>query len=214
MSTTLIATFTRRDEAAGAAERVRAARPELEVVVGDQEDALDAMVLNQRAELGSEVAMGPSGPWSGPMARGGLVGAVVGFIVGAILALPLLLVVGWPENERGVFVLGVAVAGGLAVSSATVVIGMVRRAQREGEFTPEDPWAVVRVAPSSAEWTEGQLEDTTRELADSGARSVRTVHGPVARPATEDLETPRVSTERTSTDDWPASQRGANPESA
>ena len=215
MTASLIATFTRRDEAAGAADRVRAAVPELEVTVGDQEDALDAMVVNQRAELDSEIAMGPSGYFSGPMFRGGLVGAVVGFIAGAILAMPLLLVVDWPEDERGVFVIGVAVAGGLACSVCTALVGMVRRAQHEGEFTPEDPWAVVKVRPEGgAEWTKGQLETAQHTLAEMGARSVRTLTAPVARRSSEDVETPRVSTERSSTDDWPASQRGSDPKSA
>jgi hypothetical protein len=143
------------------------------------------------------------------MVRGGLLWGVIGLVAGAVLALPMLLFVDWPENERGVFVISVAVIGALALSSATFIIGAVRRAQKEGEFTPEDPWAVIRVMPKK-----DQAQTVVDVLSESGARSVRAVHGPVARRGSGDVETPRVSTERAPADDWPASQRGANSESA
>lgn len=208
----LIATFTRRDEADRAAARLRAEMPEAVLAVGEREDVLDALAVNQRAELGdpamSQTSATFSGPmlalWSGPMMRGAVVGAVLGFLVGAVLALPLLLLVDWPENERGVFVISVAVIGGLALSSATVIIGAVRRAQKEGEFTPEDPWAVVRVTPP-----QGGHDEVAALLGDAGARSIQRLQRPVQRHRTDDVETPRRSTERAPADDWPASQRGA-----
>lgn len=80
----------------------------------------------------------------------------------------------------------------------------MRRAQKEGAFTPEDPWAVVRVEPH-----EGQHEVVIAMLAETGARSVRRLDGPVVRRPTSDVETPRVVTDRGPADDWPASQRGA-----
>jgi hypothetical protein len=202
---TVIATFTRRPEADRAAARLRAEFGDgLELAVGEREDVLDALAVNQRAEV-ADAAMAPSAAlWSGPMIRGALVWGVAGLVAGAVLALPMLALVDWPENERGVFVISVAVIGALALSSATFIIGAVRRAQKEGEFTPEDPWAVVRVTPP-----EGKAQMIIGVLTDAGARSVRRLDGPVARQRTDDVETPRVSTERSAADDWPASQRGA-----
>lgn len=202
----ILATFTRPSEADRAATRLRAELgDDLDVVVGEQEDALDALAINQRAEMGDSMMAPSAALWSGPMVRGGLLWGVIGLVVGAVLALPMLLLVDWPENERGVFVISVAAIGALALSSATFIIGAVRRAQKEGEFTPEDPWAVVRVTPG-----EGRFQAVADLLAEVGARSVRRVDGPVARRPSSDVETPRVSTERAPVDDWPASQRGAN----
>lgn len=138
------------------------------------------------------------------MIRGGLVWGLVGLIVGAVLALPVLLVVEWPDSERWTFVLAVAAIGALATASATFLIGAVRRGQKEGEFTPEDPWAVVRVEPRP-----DQVKDVIDLLADTDARSVRRLDAPVARASSDEVEVPRVATERPPTDDWPASQRGA-----
>lgn len=207
---TVIATFTRRPEADRAASRLRAELgDEVPVAVGEHDDVLDALAVNQRAELG-DAAMAPSvSLWSGPMIRGGLTWGLAGLVLGAVLALPILLLVEWPDQERWTFVLAVAAAGALAASSATFLIGAVRRAQKEGEFTPEDPWAVVRVTPR-----EGQVQVVIDILSGSGARSVRRLEGPVARRSAGDVETPRVSTERAPADDWPASQRGARSESA
>lgn len=207
---TVIATFTRRPEADRAGSRLRTELgSEVPVAVGEEEDVLDALAVNQRAELG-DAAMAPSvSLWSGPMIRGGLSWGLAGLVVGALLALPVLLLVDWPDDQRWTFVLAVAAAGALAASSATFLIGAVRRAQKEGEFTPEDPWAVVRVAPR-----EGQAQLVIDILTDSGARSVRRVRGPVARRSSAEVETPRTSSERAPGDDWPASQRGARSESA
>ncbi len=215
MDGSLMATFTRREEAGGAATRLRAAHPDLDVRVGDEEDALDALAINQRAELDDAALVGPSAMVSGPMMRGGLVGAAIGFVVGAVLILPILLLVDWPENDRTLFVIVVAIIGGLATSAVTFLVGMVRRSQREGQFTPEDPWAVVRIRPEhGGPWSEDLVETVSAELAEQGARSVRRVTAPVARPAGDDVETPRVASGRAPADDWPASQPGARSESA
>ena len=211
----LMATFTRRDAAGGAAARLRQAHPELDVSVGEEDDALDALAINQRAELDDAAVVGPSAMWSGPMLRGGLAGAAIGFVVGAILILPILLLVDWPENDRVLFVITVAIIGGLAVSVVTFLVGMVRRAQREGEFTPEDPWAVLRVRPEGGgSWDDDVVATVEAELAEVGARSIRRVTAPVARPSGDDVETPRLSTERGPADDWPAGQPGARSDSA
>jgi hypothetical protein len=202
---TVIATFTRRATAERAAAKVRAELgPGLVVAVGEREDVLDALAVNQRAEIG-DAAMAPSvGLWTGPMIRGGLLWGVVGLVAGAVLALPMLLLVDWPEDERWTFVLAVAAIGALALSSATFLIGAVRRAQKEGAFTPEDPWAVVRVEPR-----EGQHAVVIAMLGEAGARSVRHLDGPVARRSSSDVETPRAASDDRKGDDWPASQRGA-----
>ncbi|MDQ2678637.1 MAG: hypothetical protein M3Y51_07825 [Actinomycetota bacterium] len=215
MDGSLMATFTRREAAGGAATRLRDAHPDLDVTVGDEEDALDALAINQRAELDDAAVVGPSAMWSGPMMRGGVLGAVIGFVVGAILILPILLLVDWPEDNELMFVIIVAIIGGLATSAVTFLVGMVRRAQREGEFTPEDPWAVVRIRPEhGAAWNDDLVDTVEAELAEAGARSIRRVTAPVARRSGDDVETPRVSTERAPVDDWPASQPGARSESA
>ena len=215
MDGSLMATFTRREEAGGAAARLREAHPDLDVTVGDEEDALDALAINQRAEFDDAAVVPPSAVVSGPMMRGGLTGAAIGFVVGAIVILPILLLVDWPENDRGLFVITVAIIGGLAASAVAFLVGMVRRAQREGEFTPEDPWAVVRVRTEGGRpWNDDVVRTVEEELAEGGARSIRRVFGPVARPSGADVETPRVATERAPIDDWPASQPGARSESA
>lgn len=215
MDGSLMATFTRREEAGGAAARLRDAHPDLDVTVGDEQDALDALAINQRAELDDAAVVPPSSMVSGPMMRGGLTGAAIGFVVGAIAILPVLLLVDWPENDRGVFVITVAIVGGLAGSVVAFLVGMVRRAQREGEFTPEDPWAVVRVRPDRGRsWDDETVRAVEEELAEVGARSIRRVTAPVARPTGDDVETPRVATERAPADDWPASQPGARSDSA
>lgn len=207
---TLIATFTERDEAERAARGLDAeGGDEIDVVLADREDALDAMVMNQRAELG-DAAMAPSAAlWSGPMIRGALVWGVVGLVAGAVLALPILLFVDWPDEQRWLFFASVAVIGALGTASATFLVGGVRRAQKEGEFTPEDPWAVVKVrCPDPREdWV-------TQQLAAAGARSIRRLDAPVRRGPTEDVETPRVARGPGATDDWPAGQRGARSDSA
>ena len=114
MDGSLMATFTRREDAGGAAARLREAHPDLDVTVGDAEDALDALAINQRAEFDDAAVVPPSAVVSGPMMRGGLTGAAIGFVVGAIVILPILLLVDWPENDRGLFVITVAIIGGLA----------------------------------------------------------------------------------------------------
>ena len=215
MDGSLMATFTRREEAGGAAARLREAHPDLDVTVGDEEDALDALAINQRAEFDDAAVVPPSAMVSGPMMRGGLAGAAIGFVVGAIVILPILLLVDWPDGDRALFVITVAIIGGLATSTVTFLVGMVRRAQREGEFTPEDPWAVVRVRPEGGRpWNDEMVRTVEEELAEGGARSIRRVTRPVARPSGDDVETPRVATERAPADDWPASQPGARSDSA
>lgn len=201
----VIATFTRRPEADRAASRLRTELgKDLEMRVGAREGVLDALAVNQRAELG-DAAMAPSvGLWSGPMIRGALLWGLLGLVVGAVLAMPVLLFVDWPDTQRWTFVLSVAAIGALALSSVTFLMGAVVRAQHEGEFTPEDPWAVVRVDPRP-----GQAQVVISMLGEAGARSVRRLEGPVARPSSDDVETPRVSTERPPRHDHPASQRGA-----
>ena len=149
------------------------------------------------------------------MFRGGLTGAAIGFVAGALLILPILLLVDWPEDQSALFVITVMIIGGLATSACTFLVGMVRRAQREGEFTPEDPWAVVRVRPEDGgPWSDDMVQTVEAELAEVGARSIRRVTAPVARRSGDDVETPRVSTERAPADDWPASQPGARSDSA
>jgi hypothetical protein len=206
----VIATFTERDEAQAAARRLDAEGDDtIEVVLGDREDVLDALAVNQRAEIG-DAAMAPSvSLWSGPMVRGALVWGVAGLVLGAALALPLLLVVGWPDDDRWLFVASVAAIGALGTSTVTFLVGAVRRAQKEGEFTPEDPWAVVKVRmpDERAAWV-------TEQLVEAGARSVRRLERAVRRPSSDDVETPRISHGPAATDHWPASQRGARSDSA
>src|SRR5690606_17413300 len=115
--TQLLATFTTRDEAGRAAQRLTHDFPDVEVTGGDQEDALDAVMINQRAETDESIVTASVGLWSGPMARGALVWGVVGLVVGALLALPLLLLFDFPDGQEWVFVAAVAVAGALGLSS-------------------------------------------------------------------------------------------------
>ena len=66
---TVIATFTRRADADRAAARVRDELGDVTLAIGEREDVLDALAVNQRAEMG-DAAMAPSaGLWSGPMIR-------------------------------------------------------------------------------------------------------------------------------------------------
>ncbi len=173
--TTVLATFTTRDEAGPAAEPL-AGRPGLDVSVGRKDDVLDALAVNQRAEVDDAAMTVAVGLWSGPMMRGAVVWGGVGLLVGAVLALPFLLVLDWPEGQRWLFGLGIMAAGALGVSSAAFLIGAVRRAQQEGEFTPEDPWAVVGVRVAAG--AEGPVIEA---LTEAGARSVRHLTAPVAR---------------------------------
>jgi hypothetical protein len=81
-----------------------------------------------------------------------------------------------------------AFAGALAISSFTFVLGAGRQAIKEGETTPEDPTAIVRVDVAR------DAADPVMELfVDAGARSVRFVDAPVPRPATSEVEAPRPS---------------------
>lgn len=215
MGESMIATFTHRREAEEAGRAMTGRHPDMSVVVGDEHDAVDALMVNQRAEMGDSAMAGPGGFWSGPMMRGGLVGGVTGFVLGAVLILPILLFVGLPDEDRVLFIVVVMILGGIALSSATFLIGMVRRAQKEDEFTPEDPWAVVRVRPAGGQhWTRESLERIRTELVEQGARSVRALPHEVPRPADGEVERPRVPTGPPAANDWPASQRGANPDSA
>ena len=202
---TVLATFTTRHQAGRAAEPL-AGRPDLDVSVGRKDDVLDALAVNQRAEVDDAMTVAV-GLWSGPMMRGAVLWGGVGLLVGALLALPFLLVLDWPEDQRWLFGVGIMAAGALGMSSAAFLIGAVRRAQKEGEFTPEDPWAVVGVRVAA-----GAEDPVIEALTEAGARSVRHLTAPVVRRDSSDVETPRASRDRGPADRWPASQSGARTE--
>jgi hypothetical protein len=182
----ILATFTRRDEAVTAVQAAARAFPDAEVRLGDADDALDALALGQRAEMEDSMPAISVGVMSGPMARGALLWGLVGLVVGAVLTWPVSLVVtagGLPRWQLAIFM---AMAGALALSSATFVLGAARQAVKEGETVPEDPTAVVRMASRPE-----QAEDRLRFFVEAGARSARFVDAPVARPPTDTVEAPR-----------------------
>ena len=84
-------------------------------------------------------------------------------------------------------VAAIVFAGALAVSSVTFLVGAGREAVREGETTPEDPTAVVRIdAPGS------MADEALAFFAQVGARSTHVVDHPVPRVATDEVEPPRA----------------------
>jgi hypothetical protein len=182
----VLATFSTRADALVAVQEAGRRLPDHEVALAGTDDALDALALGQRDEIDESVPMIAGGLFTGPFARGALVWGIVGFVAGAafgalfgVFAEP-----GWASTWQ--LVLAFAFAGALGVSSATFIIGAGAQAVKEGETTPEDPTAVVRVELDGAD-----PDPIVGVLAEIGARSTHVVDRPVPRPATDDVEAPR-----------------------
>jgi hypothetical protein len=184
----VLATFTRRADAEAAVRAARARFPDGRPRLGDTDDALDALALGQQAEMSESLPVVSTGLFTGPFARGALVWGVVGIVVGAVIGLVLALFIDADDSARWALTAAFAFAGALAISSVTFILGAGRQAIKEGETTPEDPTAVVRVdvAPDVA-------EPVVALLTESGARSVRLVDAPVPRPPASEVEAPRPS---------------------
>ncbi len=182
----VLATFTRGRDARAAAEAARGRFPEGNARMGDKDDALDALALGQESEMDdSLVAIGP-GLFTGPFARGALLGAVLGGIVGGLLVLPLVWLVDVEGTSRWVLAAAFVAAGALGVSSATFVLGAGRQAVKEGETTPEDPTAIVRVDADA-----DGADEVVEFFVSRSARSARFVAAPVERPSSSMTEDPR-----------------------
>jgi hypothetical protein len=181
----VLATFTRRHHATVVAERAKEAFRDRDVRLGDVDDDLDALVLAQRAELDQSIPMIAGGIFTGGQARGALVWGVIGLVVGAVIAAPLALLID-TTIPVWLLMLAFALTGALGLSSATFVLGAAARAIKEGETTPLDPTAVVRV-----DIGEDDAQEIRRFLVEAGARRAWFVKGEVLRPPTADLETPR-----------------------
>ena len=186
MNDHVLATFTRHDDAEAAARAVNRACTGVEARIGGSDDALDALALGQQAEIEESMPAISVGVMSGPMARGALIWGLVGLVVGALLAIPVTLLTdgrGWPGWQLAIFF---ALAGALGLSSATFILGAAARSVKEGETTPEDPTAVVRVDVSP-----DRADEVRRVLVEAGARSTRYVDAPVSRPPSSTVEAPR-----------------------
>jgi hypothetical protein len=181
----VLATFTRPTEARAAAQRVER---ELgcPVRLGDTDDVLDALALGQRAEMDDSGPALPAGVMSGPFARGAALWSLVGALAGAVLTLPLGLLVQAGDLPRWQLAGLLMLVGAFAGGSVGFVLGAGRQAVKEGETTPEDPTAVIRVDTPPE-----RADDAIRVLVASGARSTRLVDAPVHRPPASDVETPR-----------------------
>jgi hypothetical protein len=182
----VLATFTRRAEARAAAEQVARTFPDVAVRLGDTDDELDALVLGQRAEMDESMPAVSVGVMSGPQARGALVWGLVGLVAGALATVPVSLFVTAGDLPRWALGVFLALAGALGLSSATFVLGAARQAVKEGETTPEDPTAVVRVDADRE-----RADEVIRVLVEAGARGARFVDAPVNRPPTSTVEAPR-----------------------
>jgi hypothetical protein len=185
MNPHVLATFTRRPEAEAALETVRRKFPDLPARPGDRDDELDALTLGQRAEMDADVPVVAVGFMSGAFARGALTGAVIGAVVGVVVAVPIALLAGSADTPRTQLALWFGLVGALAVGTVGAVLGAGRQAVREGETTPQDPTAVVRV-DTPAE----QAKPVIAALVEAGARSARYVDRPVPRRSGADVETP------------------------
>lgn len=185
MHSQVLATFTERDEARSAANQVARQFPDVNIVEGDQRDALDALVINQQAET-SDALVATSGVWTGAMSRGALFWGFVGLIAGVVLAIPLVLLFEWPVGQEVVFVVASLIAGGLALSAWRFVMGGATQVQREQEDAPEDPMAVLRLDVPDRE-----REQVVEALSVAGARSIRDGDVLPNRPPIDDVETPR-----------------------
>jgi hypothetical protein len=192
MNAHVLATFTRRSDADEALARVRQQFPGLPARPGDREDELDALAIGQRAEMDADVPVVAVGFMSGSLARGALIGAVIGAVVGIAVAVPFALLAGSTDTPRPQLALWFGLAGALAVGTVGAVLGAGRQAVREGETTPQDPTAVVRV-DSPAE----QAKPVIAVLVEAGARSARYVDQPVPRRSGADVETPHGLPEAT-----------------
>lgn len=197
----MLATFTRRRDADRAAGEVERQFPRTAVTVGAKDDALDAMTLGQRVEMDESLPMLGIGLIRGPLPRGALLWGLVGVVVGAAAAAPFSLIYDGRLLPRWQVALFFALAGALACSSATFVLGAARQAVNEGETTPEDPTAVVRVDVGP-----DQADPVLELLTDCGARQVRYLEHPVLRAPSSEFETPR------GLPDARATSQGADPE--
>jgi hypothetical protein len=186
MNDHVLATFSRRVDARDAAARTERAFPGIHVRLGETDDALDALALGQRAEMDESMPAISVGIFSGPLARGALLWGLVGLVGGAALTVPLALFLDAGDMPRWQLALFLAMAGGLGVSSATFVLGAARQAVKEGETTPEDPTAVVRI-----DCPPEQADDLLRFLVGTGARHARFVDAPVSRLPSSQVEAPR-----------------------
>lgn len=180
----VLGTFTRRDDAEAALRTLDTRFPTATATWGSVDDELDALALGQRAEADESLPMLSSGLFTGPFARGAIIWGVVGLVVGAFVGLAFSWVID-AEGSQLQLALAFAFAGALAVSSATFVLGAGRQAIKEGETTPEDPTAVVRVDVGSED-----TEPVVAALVDLGARHAFVVDRPVPRQATGEVEAP------------------------
>lgn len=154
--------------------------------MGDKDDALDALARGQEAEIDESAAIISVGVVSGPNLRGALVWGIVGLVVGAALAVPFTLVVDDTGAPRWVFAVAFAAAGALGLSSATFLLGAGRQAVKEGETTPADPTAVVRVDTDA-----DHADEVIELLIEESARRADFIAAPVGRPPSDDVEDPR-----------------------
>ena len=180
----VLATFTRPPRAQEVARRAQGEFPDHHVRLGDVDDDLDALVLAQRAELDQSIPMISGGIFTGPQARGAIKWGLIGIVVGAVLAAPVALLV--DAGPVWLLALFFAMAGALGLSSATFVLGAAARAIKEGETTPLDPTAVVRVDTGADD-----ARAIVKFMIEAGARRAWFVQGQVARAPTEELEAPR-----------------------
>jgi hypothetical protein len=180
----VLATFTRPRRAQEVVRRAGSAFRDHQVRLGDVDDDLDALVLAQRSELGQSIPMVSAGIFTGAQARGAIKWGLIGLVVGALLAAPVALLV--HAGPVWLLALFFAAAGALGLSSATFVLGAAARAIKEGETTPLDPTAVVRVDTGPDE-----AHAILEFMVEAGARRAWFVEGQVARPPTDELEAPR-----------------------
>jgi hypothetical protein len=183
----VLATYTRRVDAVAAARQARRALPDDATIhVGDTEDVLDALALEQRSEMEGTMPAFSAGLLSGPLARGALLWGLIGLVGGAALTLPISFFVSAGDLPAWQLALYLGLAGALGLASATFVLGAARQAVKEGSTVPEDPTAVVRI-----ETTPEHAEDVVKLLVETGARHTRVVDAPVSRVPSSQIEPPR-----------------------
>ncbi|MEZ5205441.1 MAG: hypothetical protein R2690_00330 [Acidimicrobiales bacterium] len=120
----LLATFHDLDEAHRAAEAVADAVPDAQVRAGDPDDARDALVAGQQAEMDQSAPTVPGGVVTGAQVRGSVLWGVPSLLVGCLLGLAVgLLVPVGGVSRFAVVVASSTAAGGLALSTFGVLMG-------------------------------------------------------------------------------------------
>ncbi|MCB1251010.1 MAG: hypothetical protein R2699_02240 [Acidimicrobiales bacterium] len=143
----LLATFHDLDEAHRAAEAVADAVPDAQVRAGDPDDARDALVAGQQAEMDQSAPTVPGGVVTGAQVRGSVLWGIPTLIVGCLLGLAVGLLVPVGGVSRFAVVVASTAAGGMALSTFGVLMGAPWRSEREGEAAPIlAPDAVVDVS--------------------------------------------------------------------